>query len=322
MRTPSQPDSKHDDLVRYAPRWARDPANAERRRELRLRDIDGMVWPPAEGSIRRVEAALDEFKKTLVIDGIEVPPSIVRSLDPIPVPPPPPWSLPRRPRRSAFARAARSVAVVSVAASVALLLVWQLPIEGWASEKITQAIGAISSPASARQVAVARRPAPETVPTKVHTTPWVAPVMAMAAPEPRIAEAPVAAVQKVAPTVTHAAASSTVFKVVAAVEESVRPAAPLRRIDPDEVQFLFERGEEFVAAGDFAAARIVFERAAEAGHARAAFALAATYDPLVLRRFGIKSLTADLDKARAWYEKAFGLGSAEASRRIALLASL
>ena len=102
----------------------------------------------------------------------------------------------------------------------------------------------------------------------------------------------------------------------------MRRAEPLRRIDPDEVQFLFQRGEEFVAAGDFAAARIVFERAAEAGHARAAFALAATYDPLVLRRFGIKSLTADLAKARAWYEKAGSLGSAEASRRIELLANL
>ena len=102
----------------------------------------------------------------------------------------------------------------------------------------------------------------------------------------------------------------------------MRRAEPLRRIDPDEVQFLFQRGEEFVAAGDFAAARIVFERAAEAGHARAAFVLAATYDPLVLQRFGIKSLTADLAKARAWYEKAGSLGSAEAPRRIALLANL
>src|SRR5262249_30518406 len=154
--------------------------------------------------------ALDEFKKTRVIDGIEVPSSIMRSLEPIQLPPP--RSLPRRSRRSAFARVARSVAVISFAASVGLLLAWQLPIEGWVNEKITQAIGAISYPPSARQVAVAAHPVPETVPSKIHTTPWVAPAMAMAAPEPRIAEPPAAAVQKVAPPVPDAAASTTIFK--------------------------------------------------------------------------------------------------------------
>ena len=323
-----------------------------------------MAWAraSAEGSIRRVEAALHEFKKSLVIDGFEVPPSLVPSLDPRPVPPP--WSLPRGPRRSAFARIARFIAVVAVAANVALLLVWQLPVEGWVREKFAKVFGAISSPSSERQAAerhaaVAERRARTNVPPKIAEAPSAAPVMAMAAPEPPAAEPPAAAGQKVSPaaaaklvspsvafrtaatddgvrraeppatagqTVSLPAAdkpvsSSVAFKT-AATEDGVRRAEPLRRIDPDEVQFLFQRGEEFVAAGDFAAARIVFERAAEAGHARAAFALAATYDPLVLRRFGIKSLTADLAKARAWYEKAGSLGSAEASRRIALLANL
>ena len=197
MSTPSQPDSEPDDLLRYAPKWARDPANVERRRELRLGEVDGMARASAEGSIRRVEAGIHEFKKSLVIDRFEVPPSLVPSLDPTPVPPP--WSLPRGPRRSAFARIARFIAVVSVAANVALLLVWQLPVEGWVREKFAKAFGAISSPSSERQAAVAKRPAPANVPPKIAEAPSAAPVMAMAAPEPPAAEPPAAAGQKVSP---------------------------------------------------------------------------------------------------------------------------
>ena len=160
-----------------------------------------MARASAEGSIRRVEAGIHEFKKSLVIDRFEVPPSLVRSLDPTPVPPP--WSLPRGPRRSAFARIARFIAVVSVAANVALLLVWllpgQLPVEGWVREKFAKVFGAISSPSSERQAAVAERPAPENVPPKIAEAPSAAPVMAMAAPEPPAAEPPAAAGQKVSP---------------------------------------------------------------------------------------------------------------------------
>ena len=182
MSTPSQPDSKPDDLARYVPKWARDPANVERRRELRLGEVDGMARASAEGSIRRVEAGIHEFKKSLVIDGFEVPPSLIPSLDPRPVPQP--RSLPRGPRRSAFARIARFIAVVSVGANVGLLLVWQLPVEGWVREKFAKASGEISSPSSERQAAVAKRRAPENVPPKIAEAPSAAPVMVMAAPEP------------------------------------------------------------------------------------------------------------------------------------------
>jgi TPR repeat protein len=81
-----------------------------------------------------------------------------------------------------------------------------------------------------------------------------------------------------------------------------------------------KRGEEFVGAGDFASARQVYQRAAEVGDARAALLLAATYDPNELGRFRTKGLAADIAKARFWYEKARALGSAEAPRRLDLLA--
>jgi hypothetical protein len=333
MSTPSQTDSKPDELARpnelarYVPKWARDPANVERRREMRLGEVDGKVPASADGSIRRVEAALNEFKKSLVIDGIEVPPSLIRSLDPVPVPPP--RSRPRGPRGSALPRIARLVAVVSVAANVALLMVWQSPAEGWVREKFAGVFGATSTPTPERQAVVAERLAPENVPPRIAEAPSAAPVMALAAleppaaeppaAEPAAAEPPAAADQKV--SATDAVVSRSAAVKTEAADDSVRRVEP-RRLDPEEAQFLFQRGEDFVAAGDFAAARIVFERAADAGHARAAFALAATYDQLVLRRFGIKSLTADLAKARAWYEKAEKLGSADASRRIEMLANL
>jgi TPR repeat protein len=96
---------------------------------------------------------------------------------------------------------------------------------------------------------------------------------------------------------------------------------PTRQFDPGETSFLLQRSESLIEAGDFASARILYERVAEGGSAQAAFALAATYDPLVLRRFSIKGLAPDIDTARAWYQKAAQLGSSEASRRLELLPS-
>jgi len=49
--------------------------------------------------------------------------------------------------------------------------------------------------------------------------------------------------------------------------------------------------------------------------------LAGTYDPVALEKLGVQGLPADVAKARAWYERAKGLGSPEARRRLELLAS-
>jgi hypothetical protein len=94
-----------------------------------------------------------------------------------------------------------------------------------------------------------------------------------------------------------------------------------RQLDADEIALLIKRGEEFVANGDLAAARLMLQRAAEAQDAHAAFTLGATYDPVALAQLGIRGLAGDAAAARAWYEKAKQLGSAEASRRLELLAS-
>jgi len=94
-----------------------------------------------------------------------------------------------------------------------------------------------------------------------------------------------------------------------------------RMLDPDEVASLRRRGEEFFADRDVAAARLMLLRAAEAADARAALALAKTYDPIALRDLGVRGTFADSAMARAWYEKAREFGSTEAQRRLDMLAS-
>jgi TPR repeat protein len=100
------------------------------------------------------------------------------------------------------------------------------------------------------------------------------------------------------------------------------PAPPVRKLDPEEINLLLKQGEQFIATGDLATARIVLQRAAEAGDATAAVALGATYDPGVLAKLGVVGMgAADVEKARNWYQKAESLGSPEGARRLQMLAT-
>jgi hypothetical protein len=98
-------------------------------------------------------------------------------------------------------------------------------------------------------------------------------------------------------------------------------AAAPRAIDDDELALLIKRGQGLIETGDLSGARLLLRRAAEAGSARAAFALGATYDPMVLKEIGALGFAPDVAMARTWYEKAKELGSREAPRRLELLAS-
>lgn len=103
----------------------------------------------------------------------------------------------------------------------------------------------------------------------------------------------------------------------AASEES---HAPARRLDPAEVTVMLRRGEELAKNGDLAGARLLLQRAAEAQHGGAAFALASTYDPLVLKHLPVLGLSGDAGLARQWYERARELGIREAAARLEALA--
>jgi hypothetical protein len=102
--------------------------------------------------------------------------------------------------------------------------------------------------------------------------------------------------------------------------QATRPAFVIRQLGSDEVAALLKRGEGFIASGDLASARLVLQRAAEAGEAQAALSLAGTFDPIVLDKLGLQGQKADIEKARIWYQRAQELGSAAAPRRLQLLA--
>jgi len=86
---------------------------------------------------------------------------------------------------------------------------------------------------------------------------------------------------------------------------------------------MMKNGAAFLANGNIGAARMMFQPAAEAGDPVAAFALAETYDPSVLRKLGAKGgIASDIALAHSWYEKARNLGSTLAAERLERLARI
>jgi hypothetical protein len=96
-------------------------------------------------------------------------------------------------------------------------------------------------------------------------------------------------------------------------------AAPVRRLDRDELATLMRRARGLLAAGDIPSARLLLERAANAQDANAAFMLGQTYDPQMLGTQDTRKIKSDPATARAWYQQAAQLGSAEAQRRLGQL---
>ena len=104
------------------------------------------------------------------------------------------------------------------------------------------------------------------------------------------------------------------------VAGSSLPTLAKRQLDREDITVLLKVGKDLIASGDIAAARLTLKRAAEAGDAEAALALASTYDPYVLRELKVYGFPADAAMARAGYEKAKELGSAVAPQRLERLA--
>jgi hypothetical protein len=72
------------------------------------------------------------------------------------------------------------------------------------------------------------------------------------------------------------------------------------------------RGDEMLAIKDISAARKFYEHAANGGHARAATALAKTYDSAFLTQLGAVGVRPDPALAEAWYRRAAALGDPDA----------
>lgn len=91
-------------------------------------------------------------------------------------------------------------------------------------------------------------------------------------------------------------------------------------MDREDIAMLLKQGDQLISVGDVAAARVLFERAAEAGDGKAALGLGATYDPAVLTKLGVRGIAPDVEKAQRWYQKAREFGPPEAPTWLAKLA--
>jgi len=100
-------------------------------------------------------------------------------------------------------------------------------------------------------------------------------------------------------------------------DRTARPTAPPLAIEEQKRALAFiAKGNEQLAQGNIAAARLFFQRAADVGLAQGAFAMAATYDPVELERLGARSVLPDTQAARRWYERARQLGDGTAEERL------
>jgi hypothetical protein len=84
---------------------------------------------------------------------------------------------------------------------------------------------------------------------------------------------------------------------------------------------LIAQGDRHLEQGNIGAARLFYQRAAEAGLPAGAIKMATTYDPAELERLNVKvqGVAADRAEARKWYQRAKTLGAPEAEERLARL---
>ena len=98
------------------------------------------------------------------------------------------------------------------------------------------------------------------------------------------------------------------------------PAPDLSVEDKARAERMLAQGARHLEQGNISAARMFFQRAAEAGLAAGALRMGATYDPQELGRLdSLAGVTADRKEARKWYELARDLGAPDATDRLGRL---
>ena len=98
-----------------------------------------------------------------------------------------------------------------------------------------------------------------------------------------------------------------------AVADKAMRAPPAR--DQSAAAMYVKRGDAMLAIKDISAARKSYEFGANAGSARAATALAETYDPVWLGKLGAIGIRPDPTLAEHWYRRAAALGDPEAGTK-------
>jgi hypothetical protein len=163
------------------------------------------------------------------------------------------------------------------------------------------------------------RPATAVADTKPTLTP-PPPQLAYAAPQPVevsvTAPVPTAPLSQGTVQPTWTAPPPVSISTTSDQTATVQPAKETRRIASDDLAALIRRGEENLKAGDTSAARLLLERAADAGSARAAFLIGTSYDAAAPGR-----RAPDAETARIWYRRAADLGSSDALQKLATSAA-
>lgn len=121
-------------------------------------------------------------------------------------------------------------------------------------------------------------------------------------------------VQAVAAAPPEPPARRTIPPAAAVAPPPVAKALPLTDEARQRAEKLVATGERHFEQGNLAAARMFFQRAAEAGLAAGAIKMGATFDPAEL--VGVVGVTPNLAEARRWYERARELGAPDADDRL------
>jgi hypothetical protein len=157
--------------------------------------------------------------------------------------------------------------------------------------------------AESRTALVIAAPTP---PERALPEPQPRPTVPLVAPSERILPGPAA--RQIAPVVAP---------------PPVRRAAPVPELSDDDrarAERMLAQGAKHLEQGNIGAARLFFQRAAEAGLAAGAIKMGATYDPLELARLtALVGVSADRKEARKWYERARDLGAPDAEDRLGRL---
>jgi hypothetical protein len=331
MSSPLDRDFGPDEPSPYAPKWVRDAADA-RRGGTAERDGTAPKLPVDLDSEDFRPSAVNS-NEPVMVDRYRLPPSLEPTLMPEP------WPVPRT--RSTLGLLSRFAVAAGIAAVVALFVVGKFPaswlMAGTAQKQDSQSFGSRFSGQNAGTAAQSARTAEQPKgataqlinsqegPRGATLTRAVEGATAAQAPAPSAvqSQASLAAQPPASPLAQPPASTAaqppagTATQIPAGVTKSL----PIRQLEREEIADLMRRGEAFIATGDLASARLVLQRAAEGGDPRAALMLAGTFDPIVLEKLGIQGFASDIAAARTWYERAKEFGSAEAMRRLEMLAS-
>jgi hypothetical protein len=311
-----------DEPSRYAPKWIREgqaksqlPAERRPAGAPQLVILDNAALPPDEPQREDSPRWRNDtpFEGDRAIKRMRMQ----RSLEPELVAEPE-WSEPPRFPLGMIVRAAAAIGIATVGA---LVYVGELPLPFARATQEAAARETTTTETDLRLPAPREQARPPKAADRVGDLRMV-PSPPQPDPQPATAGAAVPARAEEAPPAERpvnpvALASTVAWPAAPAASAAVAPIP--RQLDPEEINTLIRRGEEFIAQGDIAAARLMLKRAAEAGNSRAALALGATYDPDMLRKMGVLGFQPDAAQAREWYEKAASLGSGEASQRLAVL---